>query len=256
MSKQYSIEEALKDLGKDIEDLSEEMVAKAKSQVQVLAASAHSMIVQKATAKLHSTRSTYIDALNIEKIDSSPNNEIWAVTLNESAKWIEEGQPKHNMIDYLVNGPKSKVSKEGHRYNVIPFQHNKPNSEMSAAQNKLASYVKTELKRRGLDKVITKDGKPVLGRAATVDLIDRGSPQSEKTFRPLLQGLTIYQREVKTKSGKTQIKRDIMTFRVASEKQKGTGAWDNPGRAPMNFFEETARELDVIWEKMLEEIVK
>lgn len=256
MSKQYSIEQALKELGKDINDLTEEISRKAKANVQILAAQAHAMITQKAQAKLKSTRSTYIDALNIEKIESSPDNEIWAVTLDKSAQWLEEGQPKHSMIDGLVNGPKAKTSKEGHKYNIIPFKHNKPASEQSAAQNKIAAYVKSELKKRGLDKTITKDGKPVLGRAATVDLIDRGSPQSEKTFRPLLQGLTIYQKQIKTKDGSMKIKRDVMTFRVVSEKQKGTGAWDHPGRAALNFFDETAKELDVIWESMMKDLVK
>lgn len=250
----YSIEDALRELGKDIDNLTQDITNQAKQQVQALAAQAHSMIVSKAQAKLKSTRSIYIDALNLEKIDSSPDNEIWAVTLDKSAKWIEDGQPWHNMIDYLVNGPKHKVGKDGKKYAIIPFKHNKPSSQMSLAQNKIANYVKGELKKRGLDKTITKDGKPVIGRAATLDLTGPKAPTSMN--KPLLAGLTIYQREQKTKSGKINIKRDVMTFRVVSENQKGSGMWDKPSKPAMNFFEDTARELDGIWEKIITQIVE
>lgn len=254
MAKDYSIEQALRELGKDINDLTKDITQKAKGQVQALAAQAHSMIVSKAQSNLRSTRSIYIDALNIQKIDSSPENEIWSVTLDKSAKFIEDGQPWHNMIDYLVNGPKHKVGKDGKKYNIIPFKHNKPSSQMSLAQNKIANYVKGELKKRGLDKTITKDGKPVLGRAATLDLTGGKAPTSMN--KPLLTGLTIYQREVKTKAGKSMIKRDVMTFRVVSENQKGSGMWDHPARPAANFFDETAKELDIIWDKIIAEIVE
>lgn len=253
--KGYSLEESLRELGKDVEKLSQDMMAKAKLQVQTAAAMAYSMIVEKANSRLKSTRSKYIDALNIQSIQSDGTNEIWAVTLNKSAKWLEEGTPRHEMIDDLVNGPKSKISKDGFRYNVIPFDHSGPSANKSRAQNKIASYVKSELKKRGLDQTITKNGKPVLGRAATVNLTDKGSPIN-KFNKPLLSGLTIYQREVKTKKGDTKIKRDIMTFRVVSEKQKGSGSWVYPEKAPLNFFAETARDLDEIWGKMVKEIAE
>lgn len=255
MSKQYSLEQALRGLGKDINKLTEDIAKEAKQQVQVLAAQAHSMIVQKAQTRLRSTRTQYIDALSIEKISSSEDNEIWAVTLNKSAGWIEDGQKAHNMIDALVNGPKAKVSKEGHKYNVIPFKQNKPSSEMSLAQNKLANYVKQQLKDRGLDKTITQNGKPILGRAATVNLGSGPVTPKPQWRSPLLSGITVYQREEKTANGKSRIKRDVMTFRVVSEKQKGSGLWDHPGRAAANFFEETSKELDVIWEQMVKDIV-
>ena len=169
------------------------------------------------------------------------------------------------MIDYLTKGKSSKAYKKGGgRYAVIPFEHNKSANLRSEKQNKITEYMNKELKARGLDKVITRDGKPVMGRAATVDLIARGSPQSEKSFRPLLQGLTIYQSlmknkqgdVMKNKKGEPRVRRDIMTFRVASTRQIGKGLWDNPGRVGVHAFEETAKELDVIWETMMREIAR
>lgn len=252
--KVYSLEEAMRDLERDVNQFSEDVQKKAKMEIQTLAASAHALIVQKATNKLKSTRSMYLDNVDLVKIESSPQNEIWSVVLYQPARFIEDGQSQHNMIDYLTSGPKAKTSKDGHRYAIIPFKHNKPPSQMSLAQTKMANYVKGELQKRGLDKTITKDGKPVIGRAATVDLVDKGAPLS-KHGKPLLQGLTIYQREIKTKNDKTMIKRDVMTFRVASTKQKGKGLWDNPGRTGVKIFEETAKELDVLWENIITRVI-
>lgn len=264
MAKSYSVEETLKSLDKDIKNLTDDIMAKAKKNVEILAGAAHSMIAKKANSKLKSTRQTYIDNLDIKKVSSSGDNVIHAVVLYAGAKWLEDGQTPHNMIEYLVNGKSGKTAKDGSRYAVIPFQHNKSANLRSAAQNKITDYVNKELKARGLDKVITRDGKPLLGRAATVDLISRGSPQSEKTFRPLLQGLTIYQSEMKgrdgkvltNKNGQARIRRDVMTFRVASTKQQGAGLWDSPGRDGLKAFEEVSKELDPIWEQMIRDLVK
>jgi len=117
-----SLQESLKELGKEIEDLSENMVRQARQSVQTLAAQAHSMIVAKAQEKLGSRRSIYIDALNIEKIYSDNSNEIWAVTLDKSAGWIEDGLPRRNMIESFLASPKAKVNKKGEKYLVIPFE--------------------------------------------------------------------------------------------------------------------------------------
>lgn len=57
---------------------------------------------------------------------------------------------------------------------------------------------------------------------ATLNITGPKAPVS-KFNRPLLQGLTVYQRQVTTASGKVMTKRDVMTFRVISEKQKGQG---------------------------------
>ena len=263
--KVYSVEQSMRELAKDIKDLSKQMTEKAKRDVEILAGTAHSMILKKANAKLKSTLQLYQDNLSLKKISGSGDTVTHAVLLYKPAKWLEDGQEAHNMIDYLTKGKSSKAYKKGGgRYAVIPFEHSKSSNKQSAKQSQITEYMNKELKARGLDKVITRDGKPVLGRAATVDLIGRGSPQSEKSFRPLLEGLTIYQSlmknkkgdVMKNKKGEPRVRRDIMTFRVASTRQIGKGLWDNPGRPGVKAFESTAKELDVIWETMIRELVK
>jgi len=252
-SKVYSIEEAFRSLEKDLKTFSQETQKKAKQSVQIVAAQAHGMIVQKAS-KLKSTRKMYLENLNIMNIDSSENNEVWAVVLYQPAKFLEDGQPRHNMLDYLTKGPKAKTSKDGHKYAVIPFEHSKPSSQTSLAQQKIANYVKSELKKRGLDKTVMNGDKPAVGRVATLNLTGKGSPYS-KFNKPLLHGVTVYQKVVTSKSGKQTVKRDTFTFRVASEKQRGSGLWDHPGRQGLNAFDETAKELDTIWDNLITQIV-
>lgn len=272
MSKVYSLEESLRELGKEIESFTEEVKASARKEVQSLAGQAHAMIADKAERgnnkgfKLKSNRQQYVDNLDLQKIESSGNNEIWAVVLYKPAQYLEDGQPKHNMIEQLlgsnatvkkgsnVGQPWVKKGKNG-RYAAVPFEHSKPSSQMSLAQNKIADYVKKELKSRGLDKTITKNGKPVLGKAASLDLVGRGSPQHEKSWKPLLSGLTIYQREVKMKNGKSKIMRDVLTFRMVSDSQKGKGLWDHPGREGLHAFEEVEKELDILWNNTINKIV-
>jgi len=280
MAKVYSMEEALRSLNKDINSFTEEVKNKAKKEIQTLAGQAHAMIGDKTEKgnskgmKLKSTRQKYMENLDLLKIESSAENEIWSVVLYKPAQWIEDGQPKHNMIDYLL-GSKSMVKKgknagqswvkkgKNGRYAAVPFEHSRPSSQMSLAQNKIASFVKQQLKEHGLDKTITAaDGKPVLGRVkndATRRLEEamnrRGAPQHEKTFRPLLSGIAIYQREVKMKTGKSKIMKDVLTFRTVSDSQKGTGAWDHPGREGFHAFEEVEKELDVLWESTISKIV-
>jgi len=260
--KAYSIEETLKSLEKDIKDLTDDMKAKAKQQVQILAAQAHALILAKAQAKLSSTRKIYTDALGLQKIASSGDNEIWAVTLDKSAKWIEDPMPNHSMLDYLLKSPKAKMGKNG-KYIVIPFEHSKPANEQSETQSKIAKYAKNVLKEQGLDKVITRDGKPILGKVATVKVNGEDQPRG-RFNQPLLSGLTIYQREMKNKHGETmkdkagnaRIKKDTFTFRVASESQRGSGLWEKKSTPGLRAFEETERQLDVIWEQMVKDLVK
>jgi hypothetical protein len=69
-----------------------------------------------------------------------------------------------------------------------------------------------------------------------------------KTGIPLLQGIRIYQRQVQNKGGGTSVKRDIMTFRVASSKMKGQGKWDHPGTQAVKLMDEAYDWAKRTWE--------
>ncbi|HUM43273.1 MAG TPA: hypothetical protein PKI14_10020 [Fervidobacterium sp.] len=253
-NKEYSLEEALKALGKDIEDMAEATIKEAHREMEMVAMQAHGLIVEKATQKMRSTRQMYLDALGIEHVGGNGGQDIWSITLKKSAAFLEDGKEAHNALQYFLNSPKAKTAKDGGKYLVIPFKHNKGPTQNSAAQQRVTNFVNRELKAKGLDKIQTdSNGKAIIGKVATVK-IDNPKQPTNRFNQPILKGLTIYQREVKTKSGKTQIKRDVMTFRVASSKQEGQSLWDLPPRQGLHAFDETAKEIDLIWDKIVQSL--
>lgn len=255
--KSYTVEEALKEIGVDVKNLSESIVQKAKAQIQALAIQTHALIVEKAQSGLKSTRQTYLDNLTISKLSESSDQVIWSVGLKKDAAWIESGISAGPMIDRILNGGKPpKKAKDGSTYKIIPFKHNKAPAQQSAAQLRLARYAKSEIKKQGLDKVITdKQGRPVIGKAASVNITGKNQPVG-RFNQPLLAGLTIYQREQKSKSGKSKIVRDVMTYRVLSSKHRGTGLWESKGWKGLNAFAETEREIDRLWNDMIKDLLK
>ncbi len=248
--KKYDLEEQLKALGVEIKQLTTEIESRAKQSMGLLQQQIYGKIVEKAQDKLKSTRSTYI--ANLGMLNESDN--LYVVYLKKEAAWIEDGMEAHEMIDDLTQGPKAKTAKDGSRYNIIPFKHNKSPQNTSRAQMQIQNVVKKELKARGLDKTIMVNGRPATGRVATLDLVGKNMP-TNKFNKPILAGLTIYQREVKTKAGKSMIKRDVMTFRVASTKQKGSGMWFHPGSKGANIFKEVEQEVDQMWQQMMKDIL-
>jgi hypothetical protein len=69
------------------------------------------------------------------------------VSLDKSMSWLEDGMPKHEMLDDLLKSPKAKMSADGHRYVVVPFQQNKAPTKTPKANHDLQSTLKSALKR-------------------------------------------------------------------------------------------------------------
>lgn len=256
--KTYSVEKSLQDLQVDIKNFTDEVQQQAKTALQRLAVQVHSKIIERSNS-LKSTRSTYIQNLGM----TNEGDELYVVYLKKGAQWIEDGVKQGEMIDRLLHGGKSpKVVQDGpnkgKEYKIIPFEHSKTSNNMSLAQQRIAAYAKEEIKRAGLDKVITRGGQPVLGRAATLNI--SGMPHGMKP-KPvwksaLLSGLTIYQKEVKNAQGQTSIKRDIFTFRAVGEWQKGSGLWVHPGMKGLGAFAAVEKEVDQMWDAMIRDIVE
>ena len=77
--------------------------------------------------------------------------------------------------------------------------------------------------------------------------------------------MRIYQHEVRdekgnkklNKKGEPVVKKDIMTFRVASSKQAGTGMWQHPGIEGAHILKELGEWMSENWEKeILPELLK
>ena len=185
--------------------------------------------------KLKTTAGVYIEALEGPKEDSSGN--IWVISLDESANWMEDGiKPGTDMKPGLLGGKSSAT---------IPFDHGKNPTQQTETQKNIQIELKAglaqinkERKANGQTPVNLKkieknpDGSPRIGRLHEFDIASSKPTAGAK--HPALKGLAIYQSEDK-KTGK--VRRDILTFRTVST-QSAPDSWIHPGFEGRNFFEE------------------
>ncbi len=228
-----------------------------------LTAMTRAHIVEEANKKLHTRRQMFLDGLTHFQLDE----DTFVVNLDAKVRWIDDGMSAHSMIDDLLKSKKAKTAKDGSKYVVVPFNHKKGPTQMTGAQKTLLDTIKKELKARKIDYGKTEtgaDGKPKMGLLHSFDIKHApiktsNSPGQGKgpigqammgpTGIPLLQGIRVYQRGVKNKDGSTSVKKDIMTFRVASSKHKGQGRWDHPGNEAVKLMDEAFTWAKATWER-------
>lgn len=209
-------------------------------------------IQEEAAKKLHTRRQMFLDGLSHFQL----NDDTFVVNLDAKVRWIDDGMPPHNMIDDLLKSKSAKRAKDGSKYVVVPFKHNKGPTQLTPAQKTLRDTVERELKKANipygkLEK--GSDGRNKLGLLHKVDINHApiktanvpgqgkgpiGKVMQGPTGIPLLQGLRVYQHETKNPDGSFSDKRMIMTFRVASSKHKGQGRWDHPGTEAVKLMDE------------------
>jgi intein/homing endonuclease len=132
------------------------------------------------------------------------------------------------------------------KYRVIPFVHSKNPSEQAPKAQVLAQQIKSELKKQGINwkKVeYGADGSPRTGLVQRID-IESARP-SPKAKTDALKGVAIYQ----TKQANGSVRRDVLTFRVVSEKQKAEGMWVHPGREGDHLMDEVFQWAQKTWEE-------
>jgi hypothetical protein len=246
----------------DLGDLADEEMGRAAAR---LTAMTRAKIAELANQKLHTRRGMFMDALTHFQVDDN----TWVVNLDKSARWIDEGLPEHNMLENLLKSKKAKISKDGHRYLVVPFQHNRTKQNMTPAQQSLLNTIKNELSKVGAtpNKIEMKaDGTPQLGLVRSMDIMSK--PKSTRKLKigaggfgdvaqgptgiPLLKGVRIYQKEINKADGSKGVGRFVMTFRVASDKHKDQpNRWKHPGVGATNLMEEGMRWALEEWESKI-----
>jgi len=223
------------------------------------------MIKTKATElaaqKLKTRRQLFVDGLKMAKV----TEDVWVVSLDAKVRWIDDGQPRHNMLDNLLKSKKAKRAADGSRYLVVPFDHGpgKGPAATTPAQQDLISTIKAEMKERGIPfgKIETDAaGQARLGKLHSFDITKApiksiqgpgqgkgpvGSVKQGPTGIPLLQGVTVYQ----NKDAKGRVKKQIVTYRIASSKHEGQGRWEHPGNNAINIMEDATKWAMQEWEK-------
>ncbi len=193
-----------------------------QTSVESLANMTHARVMELARDNLGSLSKKYMEGVSF----SNPEPNFWIVSLDEKLLWVEEGRKSGSMVDDLLRTG-AKTSKDGYKYKVIPFEHSKNPTEQSEKAQKLANEIKAVFKERGISwKKIEydKSGSPRLGKIHSMN-IESGRPTPKSKY-PALHGVAVYQ----TKKPGGGISRDVMTFRIVSEKHKAEGKWVYPGR--------------------------
>lgn len=242
-----------------------------------LGAMGHAKAVELAAERLKTRRRAFVDALSVTQLD----DHTFFIVLNASARWIDDGKAAGDMLKDLLKSSKAKVSKDGHRYLVVPMRHG-PAQDTTPVQQESVDAVRGEMKARGIPwgKIERDDaGRPLYGRLHAFDVKDSpvrsgfgpgqghgpvGAPRQGMSNRNAavnqgfgfeagkprggavqhLAGVSVYQRP--GAGGGTQ--RDILTFRVASEKQLGSGRWNHPGTQPARIFESVHEWMINAWQ--------
>jgi hypothetical protein len=224
----------------EFKDLKNTIAKDLQKEAESLAVMTHAKLHELASERLKSLSKNYRD--NIEFSNPEPN--LWIVTLKEPAMWIEENRKQGSMVDDLLRDG-AKVSASGSKYKVIPFLHSKPPSEQTPKAQALAQQIKTELKKQGVSwKKIeyNADGSPRTGLIKTFN-VDSARP-SPKAKTDALKNVAIYQ----TKQANGNIRRDVLTFRTVSEKDKELGKWVHPGREGNFLMDEVFEWVQKTWE--------
>lgn len=247
----------------EIDTVAEEEVKQAGKQLTDMA-QAHA--IELANKKLKTRRQMFIDGLESIQV----NDDTWVLSLDAKVRWVDDGMDEHSMLDDLLSSPKAKSTKDGGKYIVVPFQHNKGPTQMTAAQADLLSTVKREMAKFKVPygKIETDaSGKPKTGLLHEFDITKSpvkrfhgpgqghgpiGQVKQGPTGIPFLQGLKVYQKKIENKDGSQSIKRFIMTFRVASSKHRDQpNRWHHPGLEKVGIIDETAEWAKKTWEEQI-----
>ena len=232
-------------LSQYLENFAKEISSDVQKSVKALAVDTHNHIKEEAQNNLHSFRDKYLENLSPpEQIDDL----IWVITLNEKAEWIETGRPEpFDMKPGLLKD--GKMSKDGHRYRIVPMNQAKIPSEMTQAkgayEKAMVGVVRGFLREKGIPykklEVDPRTGSPRIGKLHSFDI---ASNIPGKGNTPQLHGLNIYQ----TKQKDGSVKRSITTFRTVTDNENQKDKWIHPPVEARDFFEKAKTWAEQEWE--------
>ena len=218
-----------------------------------------------ASKELKSTREKYDNALDVIEISEG----VWVVNLKEEAMFIEDGTPERSGYDFLLNGPKARTSKDGTKWNIIPFKHSEKPSNQTQSAKEITTLLRQELKKKNIPfkspikthmgVTYDSEGAPhakEMPQYGLVESLDIASPKKGKGKFPVLSGVRIYQRDLG--AGKTS--RDVFTFRVISSKTRGDGRWQYKAQPAHNFLDKAVQAVmddwNTVFADFLEDAIK
>lgn len=224
---QFYLDTKAKELGKTLENISETAQGELEQALEGLVYAVYNQGKIYAQQRLKSTRTQYLEGYHYQKLGDN----LYVIYLDNEINYLEDGYGGFSMLPGLLNGPKSKPTKDGQgRYNTIPFRHSPSAPAQTMADQQLKQSLIDTIKKNKLDKII-KDasGRPKEGVVARV---------KGKDMAANIQGLVKVQ---KTYEKTTQSY--YMTFRRVSTKTDPS-KWFHPGWKGAHIFDDLERFTD------------
>ncbi len=242
--------------------LSDEIEKATSEGIARLSLMTHAHITERAQEKLHSTRDLFFSKFKpLEQVDATS----WLITIPKEISWIENGiNAGFDMLPGMLASPKARTGKNG-KYLIVPFKHN--SSPRTPTQELLNKTLKSELTKKKIPYQKIEKNPDGSAKSGLLHKLNAGNPTAPKPngkpwqpdhySGPILQSIRVYQHKVEhAQTATVSVKKDIMTFRTASQSQAGQ-KWIHPGFEPQNFLTEAKDWAEKEWEtSIMPEIMK
>lgn len=243
------------DLKQDAERIKKNIENDLKQAVKALGSSGFKHAEDLAQSKLSGKLSDiYKSNLKIEQ----PSDNIVIIELKEEAFWIEQGRKSGFMEELLKSksGSPVKTSKDGHKYRVIPIENASGGKKVQSAGEDLVGDLKNFLKSQGVRTSKTKgleldeSGSPRIGRMHSFDI---KKIRDKKQLSNDIKAVSVFQNK---NPGTGKVERNVVAFRVISEKHRESGKWNHPGTPPARILEETFKWIEQQWQTQIFPAIK
>ena len=246
------------DMGKSLDNLSEQVEAEIQGAIEAIAFGAHASIIASLQEGAHNpkNRQAYLKGLAYEKID---NNNYLISLDGEWPNKLEEGFSSYDMKKDMLASSKTvgvgaragepwvRQNKDGKKFAAVPFEH-KPFSK-DPGQGDLAKQIKglvannLDGKQQKLTQIFRDiDGNPIAGKVAVADKALNPDIDSK------LEGLTKFQ-YVSDKGNTSSV---YLTWRMMSEDSDG---WIHPGFDGYNLFKQAEEYVEAEFQKLAEKLL-
>lgn len=208
-------------------------------------------------------RNEYADSITLgENLDVPQAGyfERMIVATKPIANEIEFGKPAWDMKPMLLNGPKARLSKSGHVYNIIPFRHGVPGKSGANAHfqqmpkdiHQMARQLKPTI---SAGRHIVQYGGKLAGTEGKyprqTKTVAMTGPHGSIRLAKYTHKTGIYEGMVRVESGYGKVRQSqYMTFRVVSDKSP-MASWWHPGRAAQPHINFIVGHCKPVIEKML-----
>lgn len=215
-----------------------------KKIIRELAEEARNEILRRAMVELHTSFDDYAAGVQPVKYflptgNQMPNGLVAVIELvGMLPNMIEQGWAGGDMKPFLLAGRNSKPTKDGGRYNVVPFRHMGPTTTGRYGQPMGSQFVGM-LGAQGAEQL----GKSVYNRAkklVTTQRLPAGlAPVLKPHHKTDIYDSMVRDRKKYAKATQSQYK----TFRAVSSKSD-PAAWIHPGIPAKNFFKDAQDYID------------